>query len=173
MDGLYKKVTKGSYPKIGDQYSKGLSKIIKEMLQVNPTNRPSAEALLRSLSSKMKELDFDVKSESEHNELLQTIRADKKLHYLTDRLPQSNYQNGFDVNERANTKMTPGGRSKNTLSYNYSNTRNINLPKLDRIIVKNSQNKNPVVYHQSNDEKRSRDASNMLKIEGRSNNNKS
>ena len=153
MDGLYKKVTKGSYPKIGDQYSKALSKAIKEMLQVNPTNRPSADALLKSFSSKMKELDFDVQSESEQNELLQTIRADKKLHYLTDRLPQSNYQNGFDISDRANTKMTPGPRSKNTLSYNYSNARNINLPKLDRLIVKNSQNKNPV-YHQSTDDKR-------------------
>ena len=54
MDGLYKKVTKGSYPKIGDQYSKALNKVIKEMLQVNPSNRPSAAALLKSLSGKMK-----------------------------------------------------------------------------------------------------------------------
>lgn len=39
MDGLYKKVVKGSYQKIGDNYSKALSSAIKSMLQVNPANR--------------------------------------------------------------------------------------------------------------------------------------
>ena len=52
MDGLYKKVIKGSYSKIGDQFSKQLAGIIKLMLQVNPTNRPSADALLNNMSWK-------------------------------------------------------------------------------------------------------------------------
>lgn len=52
MDGLYKKVTKGSYSKIGDNYSKALSSVIKSMLQVNPANRPSASQLLINLESK-------------------------------------------------------------------------------------------------------------------------
>lgn len=42
MDGLYKKVIKGSYSKIGDNYSKQLSQVIKNMLQVNPAHRPDA-----------------------------------------------------------------------------------------------------------------------------------
>ena len=49
MDGLYKKVVKGSYQKIGDNYSKALSSAIKSMLQVNPANRPSASQLLINL----------------------------------------------------------------------------------------------------------------------------
>ena len=53
MDGLYKRVIKGSYQKIGDQYSKGLSSVIKSMLQVNPSSRPSAQQLLKNLSTKM------------------------------------------------------------------------------------------------------------------------
>jgi len=28
--------------------------------------------------------------------MLQTIRVQKNLHYLTDRLPKSNYQNGYE-----------------------------------------------------------------------------
>ncbi len=53
MDGLYKKVIKGSYQKIGDQYSKNLYSVIKSMLQVNPSSRPSANQLLKNLSTKM------------------------------------------------------------------------------------------------------------------------
>lgn len=49
MDGLYKKVIKGSYQKIGDNFSKALSSVIKSMLQVNPANRPSANQLLINL----------------------------------------------------------------------------------------------------------------------------
>jgi serine/threonine protein kinase len=52
MDGLYKKVVKGSYPKVGDNYSKALHSVIKSMLQVNPANRPSASQLLINLESK-------------------------------------------------------------------------------------------------------------------------
>lgn len=52
MDGLYKKVTKGVYTKIGDNYSKQLSQAIKSMLQVNPSNRPDAGELLMGVQSK-------------------------------------------------------------------------------------------------------------------------
>jgi NIMA (never in mitosis gene a)-related kinase len=52
MDGLFKKIVKGSYSKIGDNYSKQLSSVIKSMLQVNPSSRPDATQLLKSLKSK-------------------------------------------------------------------------------------------------------------------------
>jgi serine/threonine protein kinase len=58
MDGLYKKVVKGSYSKIGDNFSKSLSNAIKSMLQVNPSNRPSAAQLLKTLSPKASELNI-------------------------------------------------------------------------------------------------------------------
>lgn len=58
MDGLYKKVIKGSYSKINDNYSKNLSNVIKAMLQVNPTNRPSATQLLKTLAPKAAELNI-------------------------------------------------------------------------------------------------------------------
>lgn len=41
MEGLYKKVIKGSYPKISSYYSKDMSMIIKLMLRLNPEDRPS------------------------------------------------------------------------------------------------------------------------------------
>jgi NIMA (never in mitosis gene a)-related kinase len=52
MDGLYKKIIKGSYSKIGDNFSKQLSGAIKMMLQVNPASRPNADQLLDHLAWK-------------------------------------------------------------------------------------------------------------------------
>lgn len=60
MDGLYKKVIKGVYSKIGDNYSKQLGGVIKNMLQVNPSSRPDATQLLHSIRSKAEELKIDV-----------------------------------------------------------------------------------------------------------------
>jgi NIMA (never in mitosis gene a)-related kinase 1/4/5 len=95
MDGLYKKIVKGAYTKIGDNFSKPLAAVIKGMLQVNPSNRPDAAQLLNSIRAKAEELGIDVDHEApQQNELLKTIRANKNLHYLTDRLPKSNYNNG-------------------------------------------------------------------------------
>ena len=41
MEGLYKKVIRGIYPRIPQQYSQDLSSMIRILLQVNPEMRPS------------------------------------------------------------------------------------------------------------------------------------
>lgn len=41
MEGLYKKVMKGSYPKIPSKFSNDLSVMVKHLLQTNPNNRPT------------------------------------------------------------------------------------------------------------------------------------
>jgi NIMA (never in mitosis gene a)-related kinase len=62
MDGLYKKVIKGQYSKIGNGYSDALANVIKSMLQVNPSSRPNAKQLLRSLASKADELGIEIEN---------------------------------------------------------------------------------------------------------------
>lgn len=138
MDGLYKKVIKGSYSKIGENYSKQLSAAIKSMLQVNPANRPDAAQLLSSIRGKAEELGIDIDHEApQENELLKTIRANKNLHYLTDRLPKSNYKNGIEYEKVP--KLSQSTKAKDPVSLaNYPQIKNINLPKLDRIILKNA-----------------------------------
>lgn len=93
MEGLYKKVMKGSYPKIQSHYSPQLSNIIKTLLQVTPNARPSAAKLLGSsvFQKKAEELNLIADDDAESPELLKTIRIPKNLHYLTDRLPKPNY----------------------------------------------------------------------------------
>lgn len=64
MDGLYKKVIKGAYSKIGDNYSKQLATVIKNMLQVNPSNRPDAGQLLLSIKSKAEEMGINISTQA-------------------------------------------------------------------------------------------------------------
>jgi len=93
MEGLYNSVLKGVYAPIPNFYSKELSNVIKMMLQLKPSNRPGTERLLKSslLTKKSAETGFDPYFKEENHELLKTIRVPKRLHYLTDRLPKSNY----------------------------------------------------------------------------------
>jgi len=43
MDGLFKKVLKGIYPKIPEIYTEDLKKMIKKLITVNPNQRPTCE----------------------------------------------------------------------------------------------------------------------------------
>jgi NIMA (never in mitosis gene a)-related kinase len=47
MNGLYKRVLKGMYPKIPGHYSADLSLMIKSLLQVQPNLRPSSDQILK------------------------------------------------------------------------------------------------------------------------------
>jgi NIMA (never in mitosis gene a)-related kinase len=79
MQGLYKKVNKGIYPKLPKQYSKDLSLLIKMMLYVDPTKRPSCEDLLNMpiIQQKAKILTpaiyQNLKNEKAKDKLLKTI----------------------------------------------------------------------------------------------------
>ncbi|EAR99285.2 plant dual-specificity MAP kinase kinase family domain protein (macronuclear) [Tetrahymena thermophila SB210] len=92
MEGLYKKVIRGYYPRIPPHFSQDLANVIRALLQVAPHLRPSADKILqlpavikRVNDSHLLEVDEGVPF------LLTTIRVPKNLHYLTDRLPKPNY----------------------------------------------------------------------------------
>jgi hypothetical protein len=46
MDGLFKKVLKGQYPKIPMHYTDDLSKMLKKLISVNPHQRPTCDQIL-------------------------------------------------------------------------------------------------------------------------------
>ena len=105
--------------------------------------------------------------------MLKTIRAPKNLHYLTDRLPKSNYENGHEYEKVP--KMNQSTKAKSQQPSLLNQNRNINLPKLDRIIIKNNGNnyKNGGIYHQPSyqerGERKQTNIDSILKIEGKNN----
>ena len=53
MEGLYKKVVRGIYPKISmDTYSEDIAAVVKSLLQVNPDLRPSCTEILSNAEVK-------------------------------------------------------------------------------------------------------------------------
>ena len=91
MKGLCKKVLKGAYPSIPSRYSKDLSSMIKTLLQVSPTKRPSCKQILH-----MPAVDEHLLEEETYDisqELLNTIKFPRNIKHLSNRLPKSQYQN--------------------------------------------------------------------------------
>jgi NIMA (never in mitosis gene a)-related kinase len=99
MNGLYKRVLKGVYPKIAAIYSPELSNMIKTLLQVEPAIRPTCDQILQMDSIKkrmglLKNLPSDEVQIDEsllNLNLLNTIKLPKNLSHLTKDLPKSNY----------------------------------------------------------------------------------
>jgi len=125
MQGLYKKVTKGVYPKLPSQFSPELNLIVRRLLTVNPAKRPSCDEILGMswISKKLAKL-FPEEIPEIQNILLSTIRWPKNLMYLTDRLPDScyyddsiNYSDTKTNPKSLQGRTNPGGDSKHSMSF--------------------------------------------------------
>ena len=137
MEGLYKKVIKGHYPKISDNYSSDISELIKMLLKVNSEERPTCAQILKHPIVK-KRLDYfqaqngigDYDDKMDDAELLKTIRIPKNILFLTDKLPGANY-----ISDEGKNKKEMNTSKKNTFPNN-------NLPNIKREISKREENEN-------------------------------
>jgi len=100
MQGLYKMVVKGKYPRIPDHFSQEMATVIKFMLQVSPNFRPNCDQILalpivESLSKRFFPEERNKFEELDENTLvlMKTIRMSKNLFSLTERLPKNKYIN--------------------------------------------------------------------------------
>lgn len=99
MQGLFKKVLRGHYPKLPSHFSNDLGAIVKAMLQVSAHLRPTCgkqemrvDRILEMASVKQRSVQLLDEGEADlENVLLKTIRVPKNMMYLTDRLPKATY----------------------------------------------------------------------------------
>ena len=100
MEQLYNRVIKGIYGKIGDKYSEDMNEIIAFLLKVNPKERPTCDEILKHPIIK-KRLEFFQAQSGEpegmmdnidEGVLLRTIRIPKNIIFLSDNLPEKNYE---------------------------------------------------------------------------------
>lgn len=113
MAGLYKKVVKGVYPKIPTHFSSELNNLLRCLLVVQSTLRPSCEQIMtmpavRKAGERIFGSNFaDEVGESQQLDLLSTITVPKNLLYLTDRLPKPHYydtRNGQKFSSATNVR---------------------------------------------------------------------
>ena len=133
MEGLYNKVIKGHYPKIGDRYSSDISEIIKMLLKVNSSDRPTCAQILKHPIIK-KRLEFFKANENiedidsiDEGVLLQTIRIPKNVLFLADKLPGSNYNKKKNEKNLPDIKFTEGSTNENNNNNNNKMKSNPNL----------------------------------------------
>jgi len=106
--GLYKKIQRGLFDRIPNQYSADLSNVISWCLQKSPSSRPSCDQLLNSplLSKYLKYDQFAHTPEKSHLNLLDTIRLPKNMKALNSQLPKANYAEHRDSQESLAEKST-------------------------------------------------------------------
>jgi serine/threonine protein kinase len=92
MEGLYKAVTDGQFKKLPSHFSVDLNNLIKNMLKVNPAQRPSADKLLTSpVITKRLDQKLMIDSDEMDLNMLKTILLPNNILHLSDRLPNPNY----------------------------------------------------------------------------------
>ena len=146
MDGLYKKVIKGVYPKLPSHFSVDLNNLIRLQLQVRSNQRPSCEKQL-SLPFMVKRMENKMLLEKENDESLNphqlnTIMMPKDVHYLTDKLPEPNYE---PIKTRMSNQMEymkRGGQNDNSNDHSYESGWEKKLPGILQSSNSN-ENKNP------------------------------
>ena len=131
MEELYNRVIKGQYKKIGDKYSEDMNEIIGFLLKVNPKDRPNCDEILKHPIIK-KRLEF-FQAQAGENEgmmdnidegvLLRTIRIPKNIIFLSDNLPEKNY-------EKSKSHSKAMGRNLHKFSTNTQNNNNGSLPNI-------------------------------------------
>ena len=149
MEGLYNKVIKGNYNKIPSRYSQDLSEIIRHLIQVDPDKRLSCEEIL-NLQIIKKRIEyfkaFSGEDLSEDAALLQTINIPKNLLFLSEKLPQPNYEKKKNYNsyshqmklKELDTTQKSYIDSKERYSTLQSGSEN-KLPKINSVNVSNAK----------------------------------
>jgi len=93
MEGLYRKVLRGQYPRIPPHYSHDLADVIAALLQVNPRHRPSIDQLMQMpvLRRHLPEAPQVETLSRVTSDLLNTIKLPKNVVDLTGCLPKPRY----------------------------------------------------------------------------------
>ena len=151
MEQLYNAVIKGQYRKIGDKFSNDMREIIDYLLKVNPKDRPNCDEILKHPIVK-KRLEFFQAQAGENEDLdnidegvlLRTIRIPKNIIFLSDNLPEKNY-------EKAKSHSKAMGRNihkKNNIQNQNSSLPNLKIsnnlkgPSLQNIQIKKNEDNN-------------------------------
>ena len=127
MEALYKKIIKGQYNRINPKYSRDISDIVRQLLMLDPNDRPSCSEILK-FDMVLERIDFfkdregfieEDNNSSEENKLMKSFRFTKNMRFISEQLPNPNYDSPKDsystTNNTKNIKLNKNTNSNNSL----------------------------------------------------------
>ena len=98
---LYINIKKGKYEEIPNIYSNDLKNIIRLILCLDPSKRPSAEELLNNdiIKRKIKEIGINNWENNETAMLMKTIKIPKNISQINLQLPQKQYSKEHNIEQ--------------------------------------------------------------------------
>ncbi|CDW72008.1 protein kinase domain containing protein [Stylonychia lemnae] len=137
MDQLYKKVLSGQYPPISNSFSKELSEILAQLLQVIPQKRPSCDTILshpKIVGLGINAHQDPVSQGDDNLDLLKTLHMPLNLNQLGKILPKSKYQKKTPVIKLEDINLSQRRQGSNDKRNNgYSQSQEVQLPQIREI----------------------------------------
>lgn len=102
MQGLFRKVVKGEFPRLPRSFSGDFQSFIEALLQVDPAKRPTCEDILRmpQIERRLGKLEnLMLAKRYSSSTLLETIKFPRSFQYLSERLPAPHYDDLHSHNE--------------------------------------------------------------------------
>ena len=148
MEALYKKIIKGQYNKINSKYSRDIAEVVRNLLMIDPNDRPTCGEILR-YDMVMERVDFfkdregfvEEDNNSEEAKLMKSFRITKNMRFISQQLPNPNYEYPKNVNNNNsnNYKATETRINTYKASKLNKNTNN-SLPNINRSLHFNARN---------------------------------
>ena len=104
---LYKKITSGIYKPIPIQYSNELKTIIKQMLEINPKNRPFSSELLENPIIKKKIVELGIYNKNNNKEKATLMKTNK----ISFNMPQINKELPQKKNEKEKVQLNDANKT--------------------------------------------------------------
>ena len=151
MEALYNKVVKCQYGKISERYSSDISEIIKLLLKVKSKERPTCGQILKHPLVKKRIEFFQAEAGNENIDiddmeegvLLRTIRIPKNILFLSDKLPEANYENPYQkVKNKKDGSVEKNNDKINNINNKGNTFPNSCLPDINLKFKKKKQNEN-------------------------------
>ena len=160
MEKLYKKVVNCQYGKISERYSNDICEIIKLLLKVKSKDRPTCGQILKHPLVKKRIEFFQAQAGNENIDiddmeegvLLRTIRIPKNILFLSDKLPEANYDNPLQKIKNKKEGSVEKDKDKNNDNNKGNTFPNSCLPDIKCNIKKRNQNDNNTIN--SNEEEK-------------------
>ena len=148
MEGLYQKVIKGQFGRINPRYSDDIYEMIKYLLKVNPVERPNCGQILKhplvikrieffKEQEGFKDDDFD---EMDEGKLLKTLRITKNMLFLSEQLPNANYNSPQNHKNPDKEKMNSINTINNTTKSTKNNSSLPNITTNSHCNITNDEN---------------------------------